>query len=743
MINKRFMLSLLSIFIATIMLVVYIQYSYNSNINSLIDGNQELLSQFQIKNEMQRVIADITFIPTQERRMINNNIRKGRKIIDDRIKKMRNRLFYLKTIASDADTQEKLNELDTAVAGTLQYYKTELDKFYNNPHANPDKLLAYGKTDTLINEILTISSYLTTSKESRLTELIQLADTNAKAAKKWGLTLAILAIAASIYTFLYINKKVALQAALIEQLNESEKKLTEAAKIKETFMANMSHEIRTPMNAILGFIHLLQKQDQGVKSKEFLSAIQSASENLLTIINDILDFSKIEAGMMHIEATPFSLRGLINSVKTMFIAKAEEKGLLLTAQTDENIPDILSGDAVRLTQILVNLIGNSIKFTDLGKIEIEVINHKLEENTVYVSFSVKDTGIGIAPDKIANVFERFHQGDEDTTRKYGGTGLGLAIVKQLADLQKGSVTVHSEAGKGSWFVCTIPYKIIHQPALIQRESAQAEKKFAQVKKPVTLLVVEDNVMNQNLMRHLLTEWGIQYKIAQNGAEAIEEVKANKFDLILMDIQMPQMNGYTAAQMIRNELKLSVPIVAMTAHALAGEREKCLSYGMNEYVAKPIKEKELYKIIETLTTQQPEVAGETFGALPLVSHLAFNTIDLTYLQELSGGKKSFQKEITEQFIAQLPTELQQLEAALNKGDYEICRQLAHNMKTSVSFMGLTEKLNEPLDYIEDHALSEKNSSQISSHFLYIKTICIKALEEAKDFLSDLNKSIASV
>ena len=741
MVNKRFMLSLLAIFIATIMLVVYVQYSYNSNINRLITGNQELLSQFQIKNEMQGIIVDLTFISAQERRIINNNIKKGRKIIDDRISKMWNRLSYLKTIESDADTHKRLIQLDSAAAGTLQYYKTELDKFYDNRYANPG-VIAYGKTDTLVNEILTISSYLTTSKDGRLTELIQLADTNAKEAKKWGLTLAILAIAASIYTFLYINKRVALQAALIEQLNESEKKLKEAAKIKENFMANMSHEIRTPMNAILGFIHLLQKQDHSAKSKEFLSAVQSASENLLTIINDILDFSKIEAGMMHIEATQFSLRGLINSVKTMFTAKAEEKGLLLTAVTDEKIPDILDGDAVRLTQILINLIGNSIKFTDLGSIEIEVINHKQEENTVYVSFSIKDTGIGIAADKIADVFERFHQGDENTTRKYGGTGLGLAIVKQLADLQKGSVIVYSEAGKGSQFICTIPYKIVRQPALAKEKSAQTEKEFVQIKKHITLLVAEDNIMNQNLMRHLLTEWGIQYKIAQNGAEAIKEVKSGQFDLILMDIQMPEMNGYTAAQMIRNELKLSVPIVAMTAHALAGEREKCLSYGMNEYIAKPIKERELYKIIETLITQQPEVTGKIPGAFPLVSHPAFDTIDLTYLKELSGGKKSFQKDITEQFIAQLPKELQQLEASLNKGDYETCRQVAHNLKTSVSFMGLTEKLNEPLEYIEDHILSEKNSSQISRHFLYIKTVCIKAMEEAKNFLDDLNKNVAS-
>lgn len=731
------MLWLLSIFIATIMLVVFIQYSYNSNINSLIESNQNLLAEFVTRTKIQQLLLDVTSVSEEAETIISQNKKENRNIVNNHIKRIQEELPGLKTLEVDDDRKQKLNEMERAVNGMLGYLNIALNSLSDNE--KPLAIIAYKESETFEKKIIALSDSLTVSKDKRLSELILLTDKKAKEAKKWGLIMAILAILASIYTFLYINQKITLQAALIKRLNESEKKVREAARIKENFLANMSHEIRTPMNAILGFIHLLQKQDTGAASKEFINSIQSASENLLTIINDILDSSKIEAGMMRIEATPFSLRGLIDSVKTMFIIKAKEKGLSLTTQTDKNIPDLLSGDAIRLTQILINLIGNSIKFTSSGKIEIEVENDKQQGSTIYLSFTVKDTGIGIPKDKISSVFERFHQGDDNTTRKYGGTGLGLSIVKQLVHLQKGSVSVNSEDGKGSEFIFIIPYTIVQQTSLPVYETGQTDEEPLPVNKDILLLVVEDNVLNQNLMQHLLTDWGIQFRIAQNGAEALEEVKTRKFDLVLMDIQMPEMNGYTATGIIRNELHLTVPIVAMTAHAMAGEREKCLSFGMNEYVSKPVKEKELYKIIEALTRQQPKVNPKETIASSVLPHPVFNTIDTAYLKELSGGKKSFQKEMTVQFIAQLPGELQALDTAFAARDYKQCGQVAHSLKTSVSFMGLTEKLNEPLDYIENYIVQEEDSQTVTAHVICVKTICSKAMEEAKQFLADLNES----
>jgi signal transduction histidine kinase len=285
------------------------------------------------------------------------------------------------------------------------------------------------------------------------------ADKSGHSAKKWGIFLAITAGLACMFTFWYITKKIKRQQQLYDQLNESEKKVREAALMKENFMANMSHEIRTPMNAILGFTNLLQKEPLNENEREFVNSIQNSGENLLTIINDILDFSKIEAGMMRIESNPFSLRGLLHSVQTMFGERIQQKNLRFTVNVEEQIPDVLIGDAIRLTQILVNLVNNSVKFTNTGNVDINVTAGKEMEEIIDISFSVKDTGIGIPANKIDSIFDRFQQVDEDTTRKYGGTGLGLSIVKQLVELQNGKISVSSKSNEGTEFIFTIPYKI--------------------------------------------------------------------------------------------------------------------------------------------------------------------------------------------------------------------------------------------------------------------------------------------
>ena len=270
----------------------------------------------------------------------------------------------------------------------------------------------------------------------------------------------------------------------------------------------------------------------------------------------------------------------------MFTSRIQPKNLRLAIDVEKSIPDVLKGDAVRLTQIMANLVNNSVKFTNTGSIDIRVTAGKETEDAIEVSFCVKDTGIGIPPDKIDTIFERFQQADEDTTRKYGGTGLGLSIVKQLVELQNGTINVTSFQNIGTEFVFTIPY-------IIARDIKERDKlKFIPAeeiqlnKNNIRILVAEDNGMNQSLMKHLLTDWNLDFDIVNNGRAAIEALQQKKYSMVLMDIQMPQMDGYTATMEIRNEMDNSIPIIAMTAHAMAGEREKCLSHGMNEYIQSP-------------------------------------------------------------------------------------------------------------------------------------------------------------
>ena len=397
--------------------------------------------------------------------------------------------------------------------------------------------------------------------------------------------------------------------ALIEAKRKAEKatkKAEESTKLKESFLANMSHEIRTPMNAIIGFSDVLYKRKLGVKEKEFVTIIKTAGENLLTIINDILDISKIEAGMMVFEKNDFSVQEIFKSLNVMLLRRAQEKNLELVFSCEEDVPDVLLGDQTRLSQIIINLVGNAIKFTNTGSVRVLAKIRQVVGENILVEFSITDTGIGIPKDKLATIFERFQQAESHTTRKYGGTGLGLSIAKQLIELQGGTLSVKSELNIGSVFTFYIPYN----------KSTQTKKPVEIIEKnynmkdlgKLKILLAEDNQMNVMLISSLFSENNLKLQVAENGKVCIQFLKendgstalANRFDIILMDMEMPEMNGYETVSIIRNELKNNIPIIAMTANAMAGEKEKCLDLGMNDYISKPIDATLLFEKIHDLT-----------------------------------------------------------------------------------------------------------------------------------------------
>jgi CheY-like chemotaxis protein/two-component sensor histidine kinase len=388
---------------------------------------------------------------------------------------------------------------------------------------------------------------------------------------------------------------------MIADLNESRRKIKEASSLKEQFLANMSHEIRTPMNAIIGFTNILKRTNLEAEQRSYVQNIHSAGENLLALINDILDLSKIEAGMIQLEETNFSLRSLIGSIAAMLDEKIKEKKLYLTTEIKEAVPDIVTGDAARLTQILVNLLGNAIKFTEVGGVKLIVDVLHVDKDKVNLKFNIIDTGIGIAKEKQEAIFERFQQAEAETSRRFGGTGLGLSIVKELVELQGGSLSLESKPGKGSEFIMQIEYKLPDEEKMLSEALAAAEINTVSLNE-VKVLIAEDNPMNQQLIKHLMKNWVIDHTIVNNGAEAVEALKNENFSIVLMDIQMPEMDGYTATAVIRNELKLQIPIIAMTAHAMMGEKEKCLQLGMNDYISKPLKETILYNIIAQYSFQ---------------------------------------------------------------------------------------------------------------------------------------------
>src|SRR6187200_2147595 len=366
----------------------------------------------------------------------------------------------------------------------------------------------------------------------------------------------------------------------------------DAVKAKQQFLSNMSHEIRTPMNAIIGFTKVLLKTDLSAKQKEYLTAIKLSGDALIVLINDILDLAKVDAGKMTFEQSPFKMASSISAMLHLFEAKIQEKNLELVREYDNRIPDVLIGDPVRLHQIILNLVSNAVKFTTKGKITVSVRLVKEDEQKVTIEFAVTDTGIGIPANKIEKIFENFQQASSRTSRLYGGTGLGLSIVKQLIEPQGGSIRVKSKIDEGSVFSFTLDFQKTNAEVEAEAEIPELDPEIKNIK----VLVVEDIALNQLLMKTLLDDFGCELDIAANGKIAIEKLKTKSYDIILMDLQMPEMNGFEATEYIRNTMNSQIPIIALTADVTTVDLAKCKAVGMNDYIAKPVDERILYSKI---------------------------------------------------------------------------------------------------------------------------------------------------
>jgi signal transduction histidine kinase/ActR/RegA family two-component response regulator len=387
------------------------------------------------------------------------------------------------------------------------------------------------------------------------------------------------------------NKKIETDLIQAKELAEG------SVKAKELFQANMSHEIRTPMNAIIGMSEILQENNLSLDQKECVNVIKLSADNLLSIINNILDFSKLEVGQVLFENLPFKLEEILKGIVQTLHFTNEKESTTLSYTISDTIPLTIIGDSVRLRQILLNLVSNSIKFTEIGNINIDIQLESQQNDIYFLIFKVTDTGIGIPSDKQSSIFESFVQVSSETTRKYGGTGLGLAITKQLVELQGGTISVSSIPNQGSCFFFTLGFRKAETESIpLKTENNNISYSKA---KGLKILLVEDNLVNQLLARKILIKWNCTVDIADNGKIAIDKLSNANYDVILMDIQMPEMDGCEATKYIRKNMSLPAsvtPIIAITANALVGEEEKYIAIGMNDYISKPFSQKILYEKI---------------------------------------------------------------------------------------------------------------------------------------------------
>ncbi|MBS1776825.1 MAG: response regulator [Bacteroidetes bacterium] len=692
--------------------LIYIQYNSSKNIKKLINGNTQLLSEYKINSELKELEKNILLVDRKISQTITTQDTAFILGADHQISSVTHTLEKLQRINDNDTSVRYIQELNRLVHQKLTIEEYLIADFFNNK----DQKLARKRqaaqrmlSDTIMHVVQKIVDTRQIIQE-RTTNAV---DLSGEKALSLSTLLIIIVLISGAFLFWFIVNNMRKQNSLIAQLDTSEKSAKAAAVIKEKFLANMSHEIRTPLNAIIGFTSLLKMKKLDNEASEYTQTIHEAGENLLTIVNDILDLSKIEAGMIRIELIPFNLHSVLHSIQNLYRAKLNDKHLKFKIKIDDHIPQQLIGDPTRLTQILSNLMNNAIKFTEAGSIGIQAsLLHIIDQNA-FIDISISDTGIGIPKDKLQLIFKRFQQAEDATNRKYGGTGLGLSIVQDLVTIQQGTISVESEVHQGTTFRIQIPYKIAPAEPLDQHEE-DLSNECLPASKQARVLAVDDNHINRRLLQQLFLKNNIALDLAESGKEAISLLKLNPYVLVLMDVQMPEMNGFETTAIIRNDLRLQVPIIAMTARAMPEERERCISHGMNDHIAKPFSEQDLFKLINHYTS---------------IHQHSFRLIDVQHIHEISNGDSEFEIRMTDDFIEMVSVSMEQLESAWHQKKVKEINRLAHDLKSTISIFGLNTAFDKVLDPLEQPDLNEVNFWQL---FYALSALSKEAIFEAKQF-----------
>jgi signal transduction histidine kinase/CheY-like chemotaxis protein/HPt (histidine-containing phosphotransfer) domain-containing protein len=520
-----------------------------------------------------------------------------------------------------------------------------------------------------------------------------------------------------------LRREVAHRRKAEETLKQAKEAAESATRAKGEFLANVSHEIRTPLNAILGMIDLIADSGLNEQQAERVRVAKQAADILLALLNDVLDLSKIEAGRLDLEETGFDARSVLSTTAALLAAKADDKNLLLNFSVSDAVPRFLRGDANRLKQILLNLGHNAIKFTDKGEISFRVDLQDQSDGAAVLHFAVSDTGVGIPPDKLNSIFDRFSQADSSTTRRYGGSGLGLAIASQLSRAMGGDMWVESQLGKGSTFHFTVSFGTDDSVEGTDESTTQDLAAMPDLS-GMKVLLAEDNIFNQAVAVEVLKKLGCDVQVAATGKEAVEAFGTHRFDIVLMDLQMPEIDGYEATRIIRSkETGTRIPIIAQTAHAFTEDKKRCMETGMDDFISKPITASELLKVLARFAPSrksEPRVSENRSSQAARTHAETFDPSGL--LARLEGDVEAFQ-ELSRVFFQSVSQQVETLRNALGEQDLEQIARTSHAIKGACANFGA--------NLMEGIALQTESSAKAGD------------LRKVADLVGKLDKELAKV
>lgn len=498
----------------------------------------------------------------------------------------------------------------------------------------------------------------------------------------------------------------------------------QAQMVKDQFISNVTHELRTPLNSIIGYTNLLMKKEHAPETKQWIQSMKISGNLLMEVINDVLDYSKLESGHFQFSNESFDVKEVISNLNNVLQNRAEAKNISLHVQVDAQLPAYVSGDARKLMQILVNLTGNSIKFTEHGYVSVSAKMVKQTDDKAWIQFTVSDTGIGIDKEKLPYVFERFYQIESKTSKKYYGTGLGLPIVKQLVEMQGGEIEAFSEPGEGTQFVLLLPYSISSVMNQENETEIVVNKEKLHQKR---ILIVDDNEMNRDLMGYLLVEHKFLFDKAESGIIAFQLLKQKSYDFILMDIQMPGLSGIDTTKKIRAELNLQTPIIGLSAFCQSAEQQNAINAGMNAYLTKPVDERKLLELLNHYSDWDTEPATAQHSQLKLVN--------IDYLQRLTGGNKENIQDLLSKAFDYLPGEVKRLHESFEAEDQKLIKETAHNMKSTLRILGVNEHVSSKVIQIEKGNISEYSEKERMKDLIAELDSSVQVvLQELRDYLA---------